>query len=551
MKVVIIGGVAGGATAAVRLRRINEDAEIILCERGEHVSFANCGLPYYISEIIPDKNDLLLQTPKGFWKRFRIDVRINSVVEKISPAQKSVEIFDKVTGKTYVEKYDKLILSPGAEPIKPNLPDSDLLNIFTVRNLPDIFKVKDFIDQTKPQKAVVVGAGFIGMEMAENLYLKGIRVTLVELSDHVIGPLDYEMAAMVHQHLQEKQVDVYLKEGVKSFSNQPDGLVVKLTSGRNIKTDMVILSIGVKPEVELAVEAGLELGTHGGIKVDKYLRTSNSDIYAVGDAIEVNDFITGEQNRFPLAGPANKQGRIVANNIGGHNEEYCGTQATSIVKVFDLTVALTGNNEKSLKHKGIDYEKSFTYSLSHAGYYPGAIQMAIKLLFAKTDGKVLGAQIIGGEGVDKRIDVIATAIRAGMTVSDLEKLELAYAPMYSSAKDPVNIAGYTANNIIKGHCKVFHWDEVAGLDLNKVMLLDVRTSSEFKQGTISGAVNIPVDSLRERLDEIPKDKDVFLFCQIGLRGYIATRILQQKGYSKVKNLSGGFKTYHTASKHNQ
>ncbi len=547
MKVVIIGGVAGGATAAARLRRINEEAEIIIFEKGDYISYANCGLPYYISEIIPEKDDLLVQTPQGMWKRFRIDVRVNSEVVKINPDLKQVEVNDKVKAKTYTESYDKLILAPGAEPIRPNLPGIDSKKIFTLRNVPDTFRIKDYVDQKKPQRAVVVGAGFIGLEMAENLHIKGIKVTVVELADHVIGPLDYEMAAIVHQHLKTKGVEFYLQEGVKSFEDNGDSLLVELTDGRKIRVDMAILSIGIKPEAQLAADAGLELGPHGGIKTDSYLRTSNPDIYAVGDAIEVKDFVTGVDTLIPLAGPANKQGRIAANNILGANEQYTGTQATSIVKVFDITVAITGNNEKSLKRKGISYEKSFTHSPSHAGYYPGAIPMAIKLLFAKDGGKILGAQIVGHEGADKRIDVIATAMRAGMTVYDLERLELAYAPMYSSAKDPVNIAGYAAANILKGDNPVFHWDEVAGLDLQKIFLLDVRTPKEFSQGTIAGAVNIPVDDLRERLADIPKDKDIYLFCQIGLRGYVATKILKQHGFKQVKNLSGGYKTYQLAT----
>jgi NADPH-dependent 2,4-dienoyl-CoA reductase/sulfur reductase-like enzyme/rhodanese-related sulfurtransferase len=546
LKVIIIGGVAGGATAAARLRRINEDAEIIIFEKGEYISYANCGLPYYISDVISEKEELLLQTPESMWKRFQIDVRINSEVIKIMPDAKQVEVFDKLKGKAYTESYDKLVLAPGADPIRPNLPGINSKRIFTLRNIPDTFQIKEYVENKKPKRAVVVGAGFIGLEMAENLHLKGVKVTIVDVADHVIAPLDYEMAAIVHQHLKTKIVEFYLKDAVQSFEEYQDHILVELGSGRRIKADMVILSIGIKPDTKIAVDAGLNIGSHGGILVDDYLRTSNSHIYAVGDAIEVNDFVTGVQTLIPLAGPANKQGRIAANNICGANEKYTGTQGTAIVKVFDLTVAITGNNEKGLKRKDIAYEKSFTHSPSHAGYYPGAIPMAIKLLFSKPDGRILGAQIIGYEGTDKRMDVIATAMRAGMTVHDLEELELAYAPMYSSAKDPVNIAGFTAVNILKGDHPVFHWDEVEALDLNRIFLLDVRTVGEFRQGTISGAVNIPVDSLRERLAEVPQDKEIFLFCQIGLRGYIATRILLQHGFSKVRNLSGGYKTYQLA-----
>jgi NADPH-dependent 2,4-dienoyl-CoA reductase/sulfur reductase-like enzyme/rhodanese-related sulfurtransferase len=546
LKVLIVGGVAGGATAAARLRRINEDAEIIIFEKGEYISYANCGLPYHISDIIPEKDDLLLQTPESMWQRFRIDVRINSEVVKIMPDAKQVEVLDKLKGETYTESYDKLILAPGADPIRPNLPGINSKRIFTLRNVPDTFRIKDIVEKQKPKRAVVVGAGFIGLEMAENLHLKGVKVTIVDVADHVIAPLDYEMAAIVHQHLKTKGVEFYLKDAVQSFEDHQDLVLVQLGSGRRIKADMVILSIGIKPDTKIAMDAGLDIGPHGGILVNDYLKTSNPDIYAVGDAIEVNDFVTGAQTLIPLAGPANKQGRIAANNICGATEKYAGTQGTAIVKVFDLTVAVTGNNEKGLQRKNIVYEKSFTHSPSHAGYYPGAIPMAIKLLFSKPDGKILGAQIIGYEGADKRMDIIATAIRAGMTVHGLESLELAYAPMYSSAKDPVNIAGYTAANILKGTHPVFHWDAVATLDLHTIFLLDVRTPGEFRQGSIPGAINIPVDNLRERLAEVPQDKEIYLFCQIGLRGYIATRILLQHGYTKVKNLSGGYKTYQLA-----
>ncbi|MCX7748323.1 MAG: CoA-disulfide reductase [Clostridia bacterium] len=547
MKVIIVGGVAGGASAAARLRRLNEDARIIMFEKGEYISFANCGLPYYIGEVIKEKDKLVVQTPEKMKERFNIDVRVKSEVIKIIPNEKKVEVFDKVKNIKYTESYDKLILSPGAEPIKPNLPGIDSHRIFTLRNIPDTYRIKDFVDLQKPRRAVVVGAGFIGLEVAENLHKMGVKVTVVELAEHVIGPLDYEMAAIVHQHLKTKEVEFYLKDAVKSFVQSDHFITVELTSGKSLKTDMVILGIGVRPESKLAVEAGLSLGKTGGILVDETMKTSHEDIYAVGDAIEVKDYIHGGSALIPLAGPANKQGRIAANNICGVKEAYPGTQGTSIVKVFDITVAITGNNEKVLKRNGILYEKSFTHSPSHAGYYPGAIPMSIKLIFERNSGKILGAQIIGYEGVDKRIDVIATAIRAGMTVYDLEKLELAYAPPYSSAKDPVNIAGYTASNVLKGDASIFHWDEIPSLDTGNSILIDVRAPMEYSLGTLAGAVNIPVDDLRERLEEIPKDKDIYLFCQVGLRGYVAYRILVQKGFKNVKNLSGGYKTYQLAA----
>lgn len=546
LKILIIGGVAGGASAAARLRRLNEDAEIIMFEKGEYISFANCGLPYYIGEVIREKDKLVVQTPEKMKERFRIDVRVNSEVTRVMPDKKIVEVFDKVGNRKYTESYDKLILSPGAEPIKPNLPGIDSDRIFTLRNIPDTYRIKDYVDTMKPKRAVVVGAGFIGLEVAENLHMRGVNVTVVELADHVIGPLDYDMAAIVHQHMKVKNVEFYLKDAVKSFTHTNAYTVVELSSGKMLKTDMVIMGIGVKPETRLAVDAGLKLGSTGGILVDEYMRTLDKNIYAVGDAVEIKDYISEKPALIPLAGPANKQGRIAANNICGVEETFKGTQGTSIVKVFDITVAITGNNEKILSRNGIQYEKSFTHSASHAGYYPGAIPMSIKLLFEKNNGKILGAQIIGYEGVDKRLDVIATAIRAGMTVYDLEELELAYAPPYSSAKDPVNIAGYTASNILKGDMNIFHWNDIDSLDRNKSMLIDVRTEMEYNLGTIDGAVNIPIDELRERLDEIPKDKDILIFCQVGLRGYLAYRILKHKGYANVKNLSGGYKTYQLA-----
>jgi CoA-disulfide reductase len=547
LKVLIVGGVAGGASAAARLRRLDENAEIILVEKGQHISFANCGLPYYIGEVITEKDKLLVQTPEKMKERFNIDVRVNSEVTKLNPEDKTVEIFNKIENKVYTETYDKLVLSPGAEPIKPKLAGIESSRIFTLRNIPDTYRIKDYVDHMKPKRAIVVGAGFIGLEVAENLHKRGVKVTVVELADHVIGPLDYDMAALVHQHMKTKEVEFYLKDGVESFVDFDNSIDVKLSSGRTLKADMVIMGIGVRPEAKLAAGAGLKIGKTGGIYVDEYMQTSNSDIYAVGDAVEIKDFVSGNEALIPLAGPANKQGRIAANNICGLKEKFEGTQGTSIVKIFDITVAVTGNSERILKRNGIDYEKSFTHSASHAGYYPGAIPMSIKLLFTKDEGKLLGAQIVGYDGVDKRMDVLSTAMRAGMTVHDLEKLELAYAPPYSSAKDPVNLAGYTASNILKKDCSIFHWDEVANIDFDKAMLIDVRAPEEFDLGTIKGAVNIPLDGIRDRLSEIPKDKDIYIFCQVGLRGYVATRILMQKGYSNVKNLSGGYKTYQVAT----
>jgi len=543
MKVLIVGGVAGGASAAARLRRLDEKCEVVLFERGEYISFANCGLPYYVGEVIKEKEKLLVQTPEGFRQRFRIDVRVRQEVVKVDRAAQEVVVDDLANGRQYRESYDKLVLAPGAAPVRPNLPGLDAPNVFILRNIPDTYRIKDFVDSKAPAQAVVVGGGFIGLELAENLHQRGVQVTIVELSNQLAGAVDYEMAALVHGHLKEKGVRFFLEDGIKAVRTDGAMLSVQLNSGKEIPTAMVALGIGVKPETKLAAEAGLELGPKGGIKVDTTLRTSDPNIYAVGDAVEVIDFITGQPALIPLAGPANKQGRIAANNICGRPEEYKGTQGTAVMKVFDLTVACTGSSEKQLRRLNIPYHKSYTHSTSHAGYYPGSSLISLKLLFAPDTGKILGAQAAGKSGVEKRIDVIATAIRAGMTVHDLEELELSYAPPYSSAKDPVNMAGYVAANILKGDHPVIHWDEIAALDRAKTLLVDVRTRPEYAQGTIPGAVNITVDELRERLDDLPRDKDIVVFCRVGLRGYIAARILLQNGFTSVRNLSGGWLTY--------
>jgi NADPH-dependent 2,4-dienoyl-CoA reductase/sulfur reductase-like enzyme/rhodanese-related sulfurtransferase len=572
LKVLIVGGVAGGATAAARLRRLDEATEIIVFEKGEYISYANCGLPYYIGDVIRKKEKLIIQTPENMRERFNIDVRVNSEVIRIDRKNKIVEVLDKSNNEIYTESYDRLILSPGAEPVKPKLSGVDGQRIFTLRDIPDTYKIKDFIDKHKPKHAVIVGAGFIGLEMAENLHERGLDVAIVELSDHVIGPLDYDMAAFMHQYLRSKGIRLYLKNGVREFIPEGEAVNVKLSDGRLLYADLVILAVGVRPNVKLASEAGLELGKSGGISVNEYMQTSDPDIYAVGDAVEVQDFLgtvlKNEANAaevpdgysgqpyaepaqyvqtvlIPLAGPANKQGRTAADNICGRDVKYRGTQGTSIVKIFDMTVALTGANEKRLKEIGIDYEKSFTYSLSHAGYYPGSTPMTIKLLFAKNDGKIFGAQIVGYDGVDKRIDIIAVAIRAGMTVFDLQELELSYAPPFSSAKDPVNIAGFVASNLLKGDVSTYQWDEIRDIDLSKSLLVDVRTKMEFGLGTIDGAINIPLDELRARIDELPGDKNIYVFCQVGLRGYIAARMLMGKGFASVKNLDGGYLVYNT------
>lgn len=540
-KILIVGGVAGGASTAARLRRMDEEAEIVLFERGEYISFANCGLPYYVGDIIKDREALLVQTPQGMSRRFNIDVRVNSEVIHIDSYKKQVEVLDHVTGITYDESYDRLVLSPGANPIKPSIPGIDRENVFVVRNIPDTFRITNYIQRYSPKKAAVIGGGFIGLEMAENLMLKGLDVSLIEMANQVMPPIDYDMAAFVHPYMKQKGIRLYLSDGAQEIKHNNNKTIIKLRSGEQVEADLIVLAIGVKPDVTLAKDAALEIGPTGGIRVDKYLRTSDPDIYAIGDAVEVMDFVNGHPTVIPLAGPANKQGRIVANNICGIEDAYDGTQGTSIVKLFDMVIASTGNNEKILKKYDIPYIRSYTHSPSHAGYYPGAGLVSIKLLFRSDDGRILGAQIIGSDGVDKRIDVLSTAIRAGLTVYDLEELELAYAPPFSSAKDPVNMAGYVAANILKGDHPVIYWDEIDDLTDEQV-IVDVRTGAEYGQGAIPGAWNIPLDTLRDRIDELPRDKEIIIYCRVGLRGYLAARILMQNGF-KVRNLSGGYITY--------
>jgi CoA-disulfide reductase len=540
-KVIIVGGVAGGATAAARLRRISEDVEIILVERGEHISFANCGLPYYIGETITDRSKLLVQTVKGMSDRFNLDIRNLNEVMNINPENKRVTIKNLQTGEVYDESYDKLLLSPGAKPIVPPIPGvNENETLFTLRNIPDTDKIKNYVDHNHPKRAVVIGGGFIGIEMAENLVDRGIQVTLIEMANQIMAPIDFEMASILHTHLIEKGVDLILENGVHSFADQ--GKKVLLSDGTEILTEMTILSIGVRPENELANTAGLELGERGGIIVNEFLQTSNDDIYAVGDAVEVVDYISGIKAMIPLAGPANRQGRIAANNMMGKNEKYQGTLGTSIAKVFDLTVAATGNNEKTLKRLGITYEVVHIHPSSHAGYYPGAAPIALKLIFDKETGKIFGAQAVGADGVDKRIDVIATAIKGALTVEDLTNLELSYAPPFSSAKDPVNMAGYVATNIMEGELEHIQWQEVDQLVAEGGLLIDVREPMEREFGFIKGSINISLNDLRNKLVEIPKDKTVYVSCQVGLRGYLASRILKNHGYH-VKNVDGGWKTY--------
>ncbi len=540
MKVIIVGGVAGGASAAARLRRNNENAEIILIERGEFISYANCGLPYYIGGTIVDKEALTLQTPESFNARFNIDIRVLSEATKIDPDNKKITILDKKTGKSYEESYDKLVLSPGAEPITPKIDGIDNDRVFTLRTIPDTYRIKEYIDSKSPKSAVIVGGGYIGIEMAENLHDAGLDVTIVELADHVIGAIDYDMACEVHNHIRKKGAKLILNDAVNAVEDG-DSLTVKLNES-SIETDIVILAVGVRPDTDFAKSAGIEVNDRGSIIVNERMQTSIPDIYAAGDAIEVMEFVTKTKSFIPLAGPANKQGRIIADHICGMDRKYTGTQGTSILKCFDLTVACTGINERAAKAHGIDYEKSFTYSASHASYYPNATDMSIKLLFEKGSGKILGAQIVGRDGVDKRCDVIATAIRANMTVFDLTELELSYAPPYSSAKDPVNMAGYVAENILNNRVKIFHWHDVNSIDSSKGTLLDVRTPGEYEYGTIAGYESIELDELRRNLDKLDKSRPVYITCQIGLRGYIACRILTQSGF-ECYNLPGGYRLY--------
>ena len=546
-KYLIVGGVAGGATAAARMRRLTEDAEIILFEKGAYISYANCGLPYYIGGVIEERDRLFVQTPEAFGKRFNIDVRTRSEVIAIHPEKKQVTV-RSAEGKEYTENYDKLLLSPGASPVVPPLPGIQSEGIFTLRNVDDTDRIKAYMTAHQVRRTVIVGGGFIGLEMAENLKHAGSQVAVVEMAPQVMGPIDYSMAALVHQHLQQQDVKLYLEQAVERFSREGDELTVYFKSGISLKADMVLLSIGVRAETRLAQEAGLKLGEMRGIWVDAYLQTSDADIYAVGDAIEYPNPITGKPWLNFLAGPANRQARIVADNmVLGNRIHYEGAIGTSIAKVFDLTVASTGLPAKRLKQMGIPYLSATIHNGSHAGYYPGSLQMDIKITFSPTDGKLYGAQIVGYDGVDTRIDQYALAIKQGATVEQLTRLEHAYAPPFSSAKDPVAISGYVAGNILSGKMTPLYWRELQQADKSQVTLVDVRTPDEYALGTIPGAINIPLDNLRERLADIPENQPVYLFCGVGLRGYLASNILKSKGYPDVRNLIGGLKTYKAAT----
>lgn len=540
-KIIIVGGVAGGASAAARLRRLDENAQIIMFEKGEYISFANCGLPYYIGETITEREKLLVQTVEGMSAKFNLDIRNLSEVTKIDKENKTVTVKNHKTGDIYEESYDVLILSPGAKPVKPNLKGiNECENLFTLRNVPDTDNIKTYVDNNNPKNAVVIGGGFIGLEMAENLYDRGINITLVQSGEQVMQPLDIEMASIIHEHLIDKGVELLLGDTVEGFDDKGSKVILK--SGKVIEADIIILSIGVRPETTIAKDANLELNDKGAIVVNSKMQTSDSNIYAIGDAIEVVDFVNKNKTMIPLAWPANRQGRLVADIICGIDTEYKGTLGSSVAKIFDYTVATTGNNEKTLKSLGLDYEAIHIHPNSSAGYYPGSFPIYLKMLFNKETGKIYGAQGVGIEGVEKRIDVLATAIKAGLTIFDLPDIEVCYAPPYNSAKDPVNMLGYYASNIAEGKVKTIQWNEVNDIDLNKSIILDVRDDFELVTGGIENSVNIPLGQLRDRINELPKDKTIYTTCQVGIRGYIASRILEQNGFDSY-NIDGGVKTY--------
>lgn len=546
MKHIIIGGVAGGATAAARIRRADESAEIVLIEKGKYISYANCGLPYYVGGVIKEREKLFVQTPESFGRRFNIDVRVENEVVGIDTVGKRISV-RRIDGTEYTEHYDKLLLSPGSAPMCPPIKGIETEGIFTLRNVEDTDRIKNYLDTHAVRDAVVVGGGFIGLEMAENLHNAGIPVSIIEMAEQVMAPVDFSIASHVHRHLLDKGMSLYLRQGVERFERLNNRIAVYLSSDEKIEADMVLLSIGVRPVTDLAVKAGIDLGERG-IKVNAFLETSAPDVYAVGDAIEFTHPLTGKPWLNYLAGPANRQGRIVADNmVFGNQTEYEGAIGTAIAKVFDLVVGTTGLPAKRLKQMGVDYRSSTTVSLSHAGYYPGAFPLTLKLTFSSTDGRLFGAQCVGNDGVDKRIDQIAQIIKQGGTVYDLIKTEQCYAPPFSSAKDPIAIAGYAASNIISGAMPVIDWRKLRDTDRSQVLLLDVRTPAEFELGTIEGAVNIPLDDLRERICEIPRNKKIVIFCAVGLRGYLAQRILMGRGYADVWNLSGGYQIYSLAT----
>jgi NADPH-dependent 2,4-dienoyl-CoA reductase/sulfur reductase-like enzyme/rhodanese-related sulfurtransferase len=541
LRIVIVGGVAGGASAAARARRLSEAAEIIVFERGPHVSFANCGLPYHIAGVISDRQRLLVQTPESLRARFALDVRVNTEVLRIDRDAKEVVVRERPSGREYRQGYDALVLSPGAEPLRPRLPGSDDPRVRTLRNMADMDAILETLRADRAAPALVVGAGYIGLEMAEALRQRGTAVVLVEKLSHVMGVADPEMTAPLHDELRRNGVELRLETSVEGFEPEGDRLLARLSDGTRVACGLALLSVGVRPENRLAKEAGLEIGATGGIRVDQHMRTNDPAIWAVGDAVEVRDLVRDVPALIPLAGPANRQGRIAADSILGRNSRYTATQGTAICKVFDLAFGMTGASETALKRAAIAYRRVYVHPADHATYYPGAQPISLKLLFAPEDGRILGAQAVGKAGVDKRIDVIAMALRAGMSVYDLEDVELSYAPPFGSAKDPVNMAGFVAANVLRGDVTLWEPEELATLSPQQ-LLIDVRTPQEFQQGTIEGAALLPVDELRGRLSELPRDKELLLFCRVGLRGYVAARLLSQRGF-RVRNLSGGYLRY--------
>ena len=548
MRVIIIGGVAGGATAAARIRRLDEKAEIIIFEKSGYISYANCGLPYYIGGVIEDKEELTLQTPESFWERFNIDVRVQNEALEINPENKTVTVKNLKTGEVYTESYDKLLISTGAKPTRPQMQGIDLDNVFTLRTVEDTYNIKDFVDECKPKSAVVVGGGFIGLEVAENLNEMGVDVTILQRPDHLLNTLDYDMATLVHSRFRKNGVKLKFGVSVQGFEKAEKGVDVLIKGEEPINADMVLLAIGVTPDSTLAKNAGLDLGIKDSIVVNDRMETSARNIYAVGDAVQVKHSITGDNAVISLAGPANKQGRIAADNICGGDSRYKGSMGSSVIKIFDMTVASTGLTEKLAKASEIDYDKIVLSPMSHAGYYPGGKVMTMKVVFEKSTQRIIGAQIVGFDGVDKRIDVLATAMNFGATASDLKDLDLAYAPPYSLAKDPVNMAGFVIENIGAGKMKQFHWDDISRLqNVNGITLLDTRTSFEYSRGHIDGFINIPVDELRSRMDEIDKSKPLYVMCQSGLRSYISCRILAQNGFD-CYNFSGGYRFYESVIK---
>jgi len=542
MKVVIVGGVAGGATAAARLRRLDETAEIVVFERSGFVSYANCGLPYYIGGVIEDQEELTLQTPESFYKRFRVQMKVRHEVTAIDRSAKTVTVRNLATGEVFQESYDKLLLAPGARPTQPALPGVGLDRLFTLRTVEDTLRIRRFVDTQHPKSVVLAGGGFIGMELAENLRERGLDVTIVQRPKQLMTPFDADMAALIHREVRAHGVRLALGHTVDGFAESEGGVQVLLKDEQPLQADMVILAIGVTPDSRLAAEAGLELGLKGSILVNDRMQTSDPDIYAVGDVVQVNHFVTGQPALIALVGPANKQGRIAADNITGGDSRYKGSQGSSVLKIFDLTAAATGLNEAAARRAGLDVEAVVLSPMNHAGYYPGGRVMTMKVLFERRTGKLLGAQIVGSDGVDKRIDVLATAIRAGMTAADLTELDLAYAPPYSSAKDPVNMAGYMMENLLTGKVKQFRLDELAALPRGTVELLDTRTTGEYSRGHADGFINLPLDELRDRLSELDPAKPVYVMCQSGLRSYLACRILTQHGFT-CYNFAGGYRFY--------